>query len=181
MINSCYSRKRSLNVFRLSIRSHRTWYLLRIIRSHRNMTCRSNTTTTSYHYSISRVCTSLRTNIILSSNRNYEPMLRHPLLRNRYRNMTMGRIFRKQRHVSTILCISFLIPNNHCSSIINSPAILTRKRVLKPIRSKIRMRRNQIPPLLLRKRPSRVLRNMITTRNNRPIWTKPTNRPRKLY
>ena len=95
MTSSIYTRKWSINVLYCCLCSHFPWTLLRIL----PITPNSYLSTWSSYFpcydgnSLSWVCSSLRTNEFLRSNRNYKPFLCFPYCRTIYRRVNVRRFF----------------------------------------------------------------------------------------
>uniref|UniRef100_A0A8C3U2B8 Uncharacterized protein n=1 Tax=Catharus ustulatus TaxID=91951 RepID=A0A8C3U2B8_CATUS len=79
LINPKPTRKRSLILLHLHLPPHRPRILLRLVPKQRNLKHRSYPPPSPYSNRLRRLRTSLRTNIILRSYSNYQPILSNPL------------------------------------------------------------------------------------------------------
>lgn len=90
--NTKPTRHRSIHILHLHLHSHRTRTILRIIPKQRNLDIRHYPTHHTNGNRILRLCSPMRTDIILSRNRNYKPIDRSTLLRHITNNLIMRRI-----------------------------------------------------------------------------------------
>lgn len=126
LINPKYSCQRGITIFRMPLCTHWTRSILQIIPNSRNMIHWSNPTINYHLNSFSRVCITLRTNIILSSHRNYQSSFSHSLLRRKGSKMNLRRLFRKKRNINTFLRTTLPIPIFNCCSFSSSPSFSSR-------------------------------------------------------
>ncbi|GFG29950.1 hypothetical protein Cfor_05466, partial [Coptotermes formosanus] len=98
--------------------------------------------------SIHRICTSMRTNIILRNNCNHKPTISNPIRRKGNSSMSMGWICCRQRNINTILRIPLPNTIRNRSSNHSPPTIPTPNRIQQPTRTKQKHRQNPIPPIL---------------------------------
>lgn len=99
-------------------------------------------------HSIHRLRTPMRPNIILGCYSNHKPIISYPLHRHNPSRVNLRRLFSRQSHPHTILCLP-LHPalHHHCPS--TSPSTVpTRNRIQQPNWAKLRYRQNPISPLL---------------------------------
>lgn len=148
MTYSILTRKRSFYILYLSISPRRTRYILWILYIHRNMKYWSSPTIRSNSYSIHRLCTSMRTNIILRCNSNYKPSISYPLYRNNPSWMNLRRILSRQGHTNPFLRLPLYFTIHYYSYSYRPPSISPRNRIKQPNRPKLRRRQNSISPLL---------------------------------
>lgn len=120
-----YTRKRSLNILHLLIPSCRTRNILWVIHIHRNMKHWSCTIICCNSNSIHRICTSMRTNILLRSHSNYQPIISYPLYRNNLGRVNLRRILSRQSNPNTILRIPLHLTFHHHSPSSSPPIIPT--------------------------------------------------------
>lgn len=73
--------KRSLIILRVHLPTYRTGYILWIIQLHTYMISRCSNSIPNYSNSIYRICSTLRTNIILRCDSNYKLALSNPIRR----------------------------------------------------------------------------------------------------
>lgn len=148
MINPIYTRKWSLYILYLLISTCRTRHVLWILYIYRNMKHWSSTTIRSNSHSIYRLCTPMRTNIILRSNSNYKPFISYSLHRNNPCRMNLRWVLSRQSHLNPILRLPLYSTIHYCSHSNCTSSISPRNRIKQPNRLKLRRRQNPIPPLL---------------------------------
>ena len=79
-------------ILRMHLHAHRTKFILRIIQLHTHVINRCSIFIPHYSNSIYRICITLRTDIILRSNCNYNPPIRNPICRNRSSPISVRKI-----------------------------------------------------------------------------------------
>uniref|UniRef100_A0A8C0WK66 Uncharacterized protein n=1 Tax=Castor canadensis TaxID=51338 RepID=A0A8C0WK66_CASCN len=127
--------QRSFHIIYLPIHTRRMRNLLRIIHLHRNMKHRYYLTIHSHSYHLHRICSPMRTNIILRSHSNYQPTFSNPVHWIQSSRMNLRWILCRQSHPNPILRIP-LYPTLYYHSTSNSPPpIPTRNRIKQPIRN----------------------------------------------
>lgn len=126
---SLYPRQRSLYIFPFYLLTHRTWHLLRILCTFRNLKPRSNPIHSYYSYSLHRIRTSMRTNKILRCNSNHQSFLSYSIYWQNTSRVNMRRLRRRQRHPKSILRHPLYLTIYYRSSSNSSPPISTPNRV----------------------------------------------------
>nr|AGM32857.1 hypothetical protein [Coptotermes formosanus] len=111
------------------LHTHRTKHILWIIQICTHMIRRSSNSIPNYSDSLYRICTSMRTNIILRSNSNYKSTISSTIHRKRISSMSMRRIRCRQRNTNTIFRTT--LPNTICNRSNNPspPTIPTPNRI----------------------------------------------------
>ena len=105
MIDPIYICKRSFNILHLPISTCRTRNILRILYFHRNMKHHCNPFICSNIHSIHRICSSMRTNVLLRSNSNYKLTISNPIHRNYPSRMNLRRVLSRQSYTNTFFSL----------------------------------------------------------------------------
>lgn len=105
-----HTRKRSLNILHLLIPSCGAWNILWIIHIHRDMKHRSCTIICCNSNSIHRICTSMRTNILLRSHSNYQPTISYPLYRNNPSRVNLRGFSVDKATLTRFFAFHFILP-----------------------------------------------------------------------
>jgi len=148
--------KRSLLLLHLHLPPHRPRPVLWILPLQRDLKHRSRPTSSSNDDRLRRICSSMRTNVLLRSHSHYKPPIRRTLRRQHTSSMNLRRILSRQRNTNPILRLPLPLSIRNRSGYNASPPIPTRNRLKQPPRLKLRLRQNLLPPLLLLQRPLRV-------------------------
>lgn len=110
MVTTKSSCQRSFTFFLLYLYTHRTRFILRILRQSSSMKYRSNSTPYYHVNCLCRVCTTLRPNVLLRSNSYNEPSISSSLFRNYISTMSLRRILSRKSNSNPVLRIPLLIP-----------------------------------------------------------------------
>jgi hypothetical protein len=86
------TRKWGLPILCLYLPTHRTKHILWILQLHTHLICRSSNPILNYSNSVYRIRPTMRTNIVLRSNSNYKPTIRHSLRREGGSSMSLRRV-----------------------------------------------------------------------------------------
>lgn len=181
MINPQHPRKRSFPILHMHLLPHRPRNLLRLIPKQRDLKRRRYPFTRPHSNSLRRIRSSLRTNIVLRSNRDHKSIFRNPLHRTNTSRMSMRRILSRQPNTNPILCHSLPPSLRHCRTYSGPPHPITRNRIKQPPRNPLGLRQNPISPLLLHKRHPRICAPIHPSSFPSPIRPQPPRRPRKLH
>lgn len=92
MNNTKHSRHWRINIFHLYLHPYCTRTVLRLLPKQRSMIFRNNLINHLNSHSLLRLCITMRTNIILSSNSNHKPINCRTILRKYTYNLVLGRI-----------------------------------------------------------------------------------------
>lgn len=176
-----HTRKWSLHILHLPIHTHRTRTILRLLHIYRNMKHRHYPPIHHYSHSIHRLRTAMRTNIILRSNRHYQPTISSPLCRRRPSTMNLRRIFNRQSNPNTILRPPLYPTIRSTSTSSSTSTIPTRNRIQQPLWNPIRFRQNPIPPILHNQRYLRSPTSYSNPNTISVILTRLIRRPRQLH
>jgi len=126
------SHKWSLLILHANIHSHSTRNILYInLKQKQSMNIRSSNYISSYSHRISRICSPMRTNIILGSHSNHRSIIRDSNRRKRSSNLNLRRTLSIPTNIKSILFSSLHSSNTNCCF---SPIPLnsfTRKRLFK--------------------------------------------------
>lgn len=181
LINPIFTRQRGLNILHLLIPSRRTRNILRILHFPRNMKYRSCPSICSHSNRIYRLCSSMRTNIILRGHRNHKPIISYSIYWHHPSRMNLRRLLSRQSNPNTFFRISLYPPIHHCRSCNCTPPLPPRNRIKQPHRTKFRRRQNPISPILYNQRPTRSIHITSTFNNPSTILPRLTRRPRQLH
>lgn len=134
MNNTKSARNRSLNILHLCLHSRGPWPILRILLKQRNMTIWHNPPNHTNSNSILRLCPSMRTNIILSSNRNHKSPHRYPIPRDNNNNLVVRGICNQRPNTNPIFRTSLYSPIRNYLTIIPTYYTPSRRRLQQPTR-----------------------------------------------
>ena len=151
--------------------THRTRHLLWILPIQKNMKHRNYLIISNNSHCIHGLCTTMRTNIILSCHCNYKYNLNNPIFRRSDYSMNLRRICSKWANTNPIFHISHNYPIHHFCIHCNSSNISPRHRIKQPHRTFIHHWHNSIPPILLFQRHPRDINNANIIYNRNPIST----------
>lgn len=169
--------KRSLHLLHIYLPTHRTRPILRLLLARKHMKRWSNHTIPTNSHSIHRLCPPMRTNIILRSNRNHQPTIRHPIHWRHHRTMNLRWTLSKQCNTHTLYCPSLPPPIRHPSPTNHPPNLPTRTRILQPRWIIQKHRQNPISPLLHHKRCPRGSTSCIHITHPCSLPPNPARRP----
>ena len=132
------------------------------------MISRSPTPSPNHSSRIPRIRSTMRTNIILRSNCNYQSTISSTLHRTRISTMSMRGVCCRQRNPNTIFRTP--LPSTICnrSSNHNPPPIPTPNRIKQPTRIKQKYRQNSLPSLLYSKGHCRIRHYNYSPDNGNP-------------
>lgn len=128
--------QRRVPILRMYLFTHWTKYILWIIQLYTHMISGSRNPNLNLRNSLSRICTTMRTNIILRCNCNYKLIISNSIRRYRSSTMSMRRVCSRQRHTNTILRFTLLVTIRNYSNSNNSPSISTPNRIKQSTRTK---------------------------------------------
>lgn len=134
-----------------------------------------------YGNSLHRLCTPMRSNIILRRHSNYKPPVSYPLYRLNPGRVNLRRLFSRQGHPHTILRLPLHPPLYYHRPRASPPSIPTRDRIQQPNRIKLRYRQNPISPLLYNQRPAGGPLLINSSHNFGFIFPRCARRPRQFY
>lgn len=179
--NTIYAHKRSIPILHPSIRTHRTRSSILLTKKQkRSVINRTNTTSNSNSNSVPRICTTMRSNIILRSHRNYQHLFSNSIHGKINRRMDMRKLLSITTNTNPIFFPTFHHPNSNRINSDNPPNVTSRKRILKPNMLTNKHRQGTIPPILLHKRRDTNNHSNNTNNNNSEEKPKHIRRPRKL-
>lgn len=144
-----HSRKHSITILFIPIPTHRSRNLLPILQPHRNLKYWSINFYRNHSHSLYRLRLTMRTNKILRGYRNYKSILSYPLHWLKPSRMNLRRLRSRQCNIKPILRPS--LPSTICYRSLgcNSPTISSPNRLQQPPWTKLRLRPDSIPQLLL--------------------------------
>jgi len=135
MNHSHNSHKWSLLVFRITVYSHRPRNVLYFpLKQTQSMNLRGSNPTNNHSNSLPWLCITLRTNVILGSNRNHRSNHSYPNRRKRSRHMNLRRALSLPTNTKPILLPTLRTTNCNRSSSPNSPNPIARKRIFKSLK-----------------------------------------------
>lgn len=137
LINPIFTCQRSLNILHLLISPCRTRHILWVLHLLRNMKHRNYPPIHSHSNRIYRLCTTMRTNIILRSHSNYKFTISHSIHWNHPCRMNLRRILSRQSNPNTLLRISLYSPIHYCRSRNRTSPVPPRNRIKQPHRTKL--------------------------------------------
>ena len=137
MTHSIYTCKRSFHILYPPLYSRKTWPILWVLCLSRNMKHRNYSTAYSHSYCIHRLCSTMRTNVILRGKSHYKPSLSNPIHWHYSCRMDLRRLFCRQSNTHAILRSSFYSPLHHYSASSCPPTIFPRNRIQQPHRNPI--------------------------------------------
>jgi len=147
------SHKWSILIFCNNIYPYRPWYLLFIpIKSTKSMNFRSSDHTNNNGNRLPWIRTTMRTNVILRSNRDYRSAISNPTSRKWLSNMNLRRALSFSTNPKPILLTTLPFTDGTHSTYNDPLNAITWKRIIKPKQHKNRNRQNEIPPLIFSKR-----------------------------
>lgn len=141
-------RQRSIHILYLPIHSRRPRAIPWILHIPRNMKHRHPTPLHHHSHGIYRLRITMRTDILLRSNRHHQPPISHPLHRHGPCSMNLRGLLRRQSHSLPILRLPLPTPLHHLGPSNSTPSILARNRIQQPNRNPLRPRHNPLSPLL---------------------------------
>lgn len=137
LTNPILTRQRSFNILYLPIPSCRARDILRILYFPRNMKHWSSPTICSHSNCIHRLCTPMRTNIILRGHSNYKPIISHPLYWHHPSRMNLRRFLSRQSNPNTLFRIPLHPPIHHRRPCNRTSPLPPRNRIKQPHRAKL--------------------------------------------
>lgn len=173
---------RSHFILRLYIHSHKTKPMNQFTQNKtKNMNYRNDHIITNYNNSIPRICTTMRTNIILRSHSNHKYTICNPIPRKKSRNMVVRKLLSQTTNPKSIFLLTFLNTNNNRNTIPNSPNKTTFNRIFYNHIKHNNNRKNYISPLFLSKRPHSITPNHLNINMNHHPYTLFYSGPGELH
>merc|ERR1712050_475756 len=96
--------------FHVSISTRRSRFILWVLQLYTHLKYWSSHSPRSNSYSILRVCSPMRANVILRGNSNYQFVFNHPVYWRRSCSVNMGRLCRRQRNSNSLFSLHFILP-----------------------------------------------------------------------
>lgn len=131
------TRQRSIFLLHLHLPSHRPRTLLRLVPLQRNLKYWGRSPPPSYRNRLRRLCSPMRTNVLLRSDCHYQPPIRCPLRGRDPRSMNLRWLLGRQCNSNPLLCLPLPPPLCRCSHDHASPPLPTRNRLKQPPRPKL--------------------------------------------
>jgi len=135
MNNTNTSYKWSLPIFHPNIYTHSSRNLLFIpIKPNKSMNIRSNSYINNNGYRLSRICITMRSNILLRCYRNHRSSNSNSISRKRIGHLNLGRSLRIKPNTKSIFFATLHLTHSNHNNNTSTPNYTTRKRILKPIK-----------------------------------------------